>query len=71
MCVWCGAVSRPVCVSSRSMATEHSGLQSVLDVSVDLLQLLLLCTSGRAEEQRGVNIRNRSSGMGTDFPINL
>lgn len=78
--MWCGAVSQAVCVFFRSMATEHSGLQSVLDVSMGLVkpagpcqlpsakELLLLCTSDRAEQGE---YQNRSSGMGTDFPINL
>lgn len=80
--VWCGAVSRPVCVFFQSMATQHSGLQSVLDVSVGLVQSagpwqlpsaeeLGSCCCAPLTEQSGVNIRNRSSGMGTDFPINL
>lgn len=76
--VWCRV---PGCLCFfRSMATEHSGLQSVLDVSMGLVkpagpcqlpsakELLLLCTSDRAEQGE---YQNRSSGMGTDFPINL
>lgn len=53
---WCGAVSQPVCVFFQSMATEHSGLQSVLDASVGLVRPVGPCQLPQPRSQAFVAV---------------